>query len=585
MNALQQDSAGNTCHLRFRRLGHESLFSVEGNSALLGRSQDSDLVLEDESVSRRHAVVVREAGGWIIRDMGSRNGVRVNACRVRRTSLQHGDIIDLGAVRLQVEIACGDEESQARVVFQPEEERGRRTGVIDMGELESNLDAASQAEGRESHPPDRQERPFTSEPSSGKSSGVQESSVLLALVHKAAEVLITCESVDEALHQILSLVFQNLPAERGVICLYDETTDTSEPRATRTRSGIAEEPIVISSHIARDVIQRKQSLLVQDTQHDERFGGAESVVELQIHSAMCAPLYHHGRVGGFIYLDQQRDQQSDRQGDFEPFTTSHLHALSTLAVLSGSAVEQCSLRDTVRREREIRARLSRYSSPAVVDQIIQSANSRQPEMVAAEGDVTVLFADLCGFTEMAENLHATQVAQLLNQIFERFTEVVFAHEGTLDKFSGDGMMAFFGAPLPLSDHAERAVKAALELQEELAELNIESLYSQKLSLRIGINSGIVVVGDVGSPQRKDYTVIGDVVNTASRLESFVAEPGQTVVGQNTYELVRERFRMEALEPAQLKGKSRLVQPYRVLGRLASRPPSRVHESTRTGEPA
>ena len=147
------------------------------------------------------------------------------------------------------------------------------------------------------------------------------------------------------------------------------------------------------------------------------------------------------------------------------------------------------------------------------------------------------------------------------------------------------MMAFFGAPLPLSDHAERAVKAALELQEELAELNIESLYSQKLSLRIGINSGVVVVGDVGSPQRKDYTVIGDVVNTASRLESFVAEPGQTVVGQNTYELVRERFRMEALEPAQLKGKSRLVQPYLVLGRLASRPPSRAHESTRRGESA
>lgn len=561
MSALHQNAVSSSCRLRFLYLGREQLFAVKGDSALVGRAHESDLVLEDESVSRNHALVVREPGGWAIRDLGSRNGVRVNSYPIHQKSLHDGDVVDLGGVRLQIEIAPCEDESPARVVFQPDPERGLRTSVIDMSELESRLASASDAASSESDARDSQGVPVAAASPSARDSGVPESTTLLSLVHKAAEVLISCDSLDEALHRILALVFESLPAERGVICLYDETTDKSELRAMRTRDGVAEEPIVISSQIANDVIKRKQSLLVQDTMRDERFGNAISVVELQIHSAMCAPLYHRGRVGGFIYVD--------RQSDFEPFSTAHLHALSTLAVLSGAAVEQCRLRDVIRREREIRTRLSRYSSPAVVEQIIQSANSSQPGMVAEEGEVTVLFADLTGFTEMAESLHATQVAQLLNQIFERFTEVIFAREGTLDKFSGDGMMAFFGAPLPLPDHAVRAVEAALEIQEEIAELNIESLYGQKLSVRIGINSGLVVVGDVGSPQRKDYTVIGDVVNTASRLESFVAEPGQIVVGPSTHELIRHRFQLQPLEAAQLKGKRRLVQPYLVLGHRSS----------------
>jgi adenylate cyclase len=128
------------------------------------------------------------------------------------------------------------------------------------------------------------------------------------------------------------------------------------------------------------------------------------------------------------------------------------------------------------------------------------------------------------------------------------------------------MMAFFGAPLAMPDHAERAVAAALRMQEQLAELNSYTR-DRELSMRIGINSGPVVVGDIGSPERKDYTVIGDVVNTASRLESAVALPGQVVIGEATWKLVSGLFAAEALEPARLKGKRKLVQPYRVTGPL------------------
>ena len=149
---------------------------------------------------------------------------------------------------------------------------------------------------------------------------------------------------------------------------------------------------------------------------------------------------------------------------------------------------------------------------------------------------------------------------------------MFALDGTLDKFRGDGMMAFFGAPLQLHDHAERAVEAALRMQEMLEERNEYSPDARRLAMRIGINSGVVVVGDIGSPQRKDYTVIGDAVNIASRLESFVAEPGQVVIGHETWRLLGETFVCRALEEVRLRGKRRVVRPYLVLGR--SEKPSR-----------
>lgn len=558
-----QDHLGNTiCRLRFRRGGHETVFVVKDDSALLGRAHESDLVFQDESVSRRHALVMREAGGWRIRDLGSRNGVRVNTYRVSQKSLNHGDAVDLGGVRLHIEIAPGEVDCTARVVFHSEEERGLRTSVIDMSELESLLGSGIGAVGvSDPRLLAQTQNPFSSERAIRPIADPQESAELLPLVHRAAEVLISSSSLEEALHRMLSLVFEHLPAERGVVCLYDEAKDASEPRVTRTREGVAREQILISSRMASDVIKGKQALLVQGTHDDAAHDGIQSDSECESDPAMCAPLYHQGQASGFIYVD--------RQAGSGPFSPSHLRTLSTLAVLSGAAVLQWNLRDGIRREREIRSRLSRYSSPAVVERVIQSASSSERGMVAEEGDVTVLFADLSGFTELAERLHASQVAQLLNHVFERFTEVVFAYDGTLDKFSGDGMMAFFGAPLPLPDHASRAVDAALAMQEAIEELNIESLYGHKLSVRIGLNSGLVVVGDVGSPQRKDYTVIGDVVNTASRLESFVAEPGQIIVGPATRELVRDRFQLQQLEAAYLKGKTHAVQPYLVLGRLGS----------------
>ncbi len=281
-----------------------------------------------------------------------------------------------------------------------------------------------------------------------------------------------------------------------------------------------------------------------------------SVVNLKIMSAMCVPLYREGELDGLIYVDTQSRET--------PFQDEHLEVLTALSLFSAVAIEQSRLRDEIIAEQKKREKLSRYHSDAVVDQILSYGSSEHgDEFIAEEQEVSVLFADLCGFTAMSEKLQQpSAVVRLLNTVFEKLAEAVFEYNGTLDKFMGDGMLAFFGAPLPQENHAELAVRAALRMQEGLEEYNANLPDgTPKLGMRVGINSGPVVVGDIGSKNRKDYTVIGSTVNIASRLESTVAKPGQVVISPETYQLVRHLVECERLEPVKLKGIEERVAAY------------------------
>ncbi|MEM9175453.1 MAG: adenylate/guanylate cyclase domain-containing protein [Myxococcota bacterium] len=552
------------CRLRFQYEGRERVFTVSDRPVVIGRSPDSDLLLAHDSISRQHARLAFDDEGWTLTDLDSKNGSRVNTFHVKEQVLRNGDRIDLGSIRMFAEIGPESAASRARVIFDENKAPAMHTEVLDL----QGLDHLLQAAGDRTLAP--QPSPFTDKDVlGGMSDDLMRTPVpeggtspeLLRLVSESAESLLSCTTLPETLDRILSLVFANIPVERGVICLYDEQSGGVEPMAMRNREGVPDVPIAISTNITGVAIEEKQAVLIKDTAMDERFGAAESVIMMDIHSAMCAPLLRDDNVSGYIYVD--------RQSSAHPFDMPQLQALSILALLAAIAVEQAGLRDDVRREQERRVRLARYSSPAVVERIIADPEAGMGSMVADEGDVSVLFADLTGFTTMAERLPPSEVVLILNQVFERLTSAVFALDGTLDKFRGDGMMAFFGAPLPMADHAERAVEAALQMQEALSRLNQAREGVRPIRMRIGVNSGSVVVGDIGSPARTDYTVIGDVVNVASRLESSVAQPGQVVIGESTWEAVRHAYTAEALEEVMLKGKRQGVRPYRVTGRIGS----------------
>ena len=552
------------CRLRFQHEGRDRVFTVSDRPVVIGRAPECDLLLAHDSISRQHARLAFEDEGWLLTDLDSKNGSRVNTFHVKEQVLRNGDRLDLGSIRMFVEIGPESAASRARVIFDEDKAPAMHTEVLDLQGLDHLLQAAR----------DRTLAPKPS-PFTDKDvlAGVDDdllrtpipeggtSPELLRLVSESAESLLSCTTLPETLDRILSLVFANIPVERGVICLYDEASGGIEPMAMRNREGVPDAPIEISTNITGVAIEEKQAVLIKDTAMDERFGAAESVIMMDIHSAMCAPLLRDDKVSGYIYVD--------RQSSAHPFDMPQLQALSILALLAAIAVEQAGLRDDVRREQERRVRLARYSSPAVVERIIADPEAGMGSMVADEGDVSILFADLTGFTTMAERLPPSEVVLILNQVFERLTSAVFALDGTLDKFRGDGMMAFFGAPLPMADHAERAVEAALQMQEALARLNDAREGVRPIQMRIGVNSGSVVVGDIGSPARKDYTVIGDVVNIASRLESSVARPGQVVIGESTWEAVRHAYTAEALDEVLLKGKRKSVRPYLVTGRIGA----------------
>jgi adenylate cyclase len=158
------------------------------------------------------------------------------------------------------------------------------------------------------------------------------------------------------------------------------------------------------------------------------------------------------------------------------------------------------------------------------------------------------------------------VSLLLNEYLSRMTDIIFKYEGTLDKYIGDAIMAVFGAPLDMPDHASRAIKTALEMRDRLDEFNSERKEGPLLKIRIGINSGKAVAGEIGSINKKEYTVLGDTVNTASRLET-VARPMTVVIGENTYQAVKDQFDIRSLGNATLKGKEKEVAVFEVLGAL------------------
>jgi adenylate cyclase len=152
---------------------------------------------------------------------------------------------------------------------------------------------------------------------------------------------------------------------------------------------------------------------------------------------------------------------------------------------------------------------------------------------------------------------------MLNAYFSRMTDVIFRYEGTLDKYMGDAIMAIFGAPLPYDDHARRAVRCALEMRRELDRFNEEHADAPKLNFRIGVNSGPVVAGDIGSLRRMEYSVLGTTVNVASRLQSEVAEPGQIVVGEATYKKLGGGFEFEPLGKVKVKGLTKPILAFTV----------------------
>ncbi len=241
---------------------------------------------------------------------------------------------------------------------------------------------------------------------------------------------------------------------------------------------------------------------------------------------------------------------------------------SLLVAQYGAAVAYQRLIERKKR-RQIEGMFGRYVSHQIRDFLVQHPDAANPS--GRKERLTMFFSDVRGFTSMSEKMEPQEVQQLLSEYFTEMTGILFKYEGTLDKFMGDAIMAFFGDPVPQPDQAQRAVLMALEMQEAIARLNqkLTAEGRRTIGVGMGINTGDVTVGNLGSKDFLDYTVIGDAVNLACRLEQN-AKAGDIIITQATYDEVRDVVEVEPMEPIRVKGKSEPIPIYRVLRRVPVR---------------
>jgi adenylate cyclase len=218
-----------------------------------------------------------------------------------------------------------------------------------------------------------------------------------------------------------------------------------------------------------------------------------------------------------------------------------------------------------RKEVATRERFQRLLSPDLAEMVVSGALT--VEKGGENRIATVMFVDIRDFTAMSENIPAAEVLQILNEYYELIVDIVFRHEGTVDKFIGDAMMVIWGAPVAHDDDAARACHAAIDIQKELQAFNTALLESgqKEIQLGIGINTGSLVAGYIGSTHTMSYSVIGDTVNTASRICS-AAKAGEIIVSEYTRREVGRLFHMEAIDPILAKGKDQPVKVFNITGR-------------------
>ncbi|MGQ9626172.1 MAG: adenylate/guanylate cyclase domain-containing protein [Anaerolineae bacterium] len=339
------------------------------------------------------------------------------------------------------------------------------------------------------------------------------------------------------LNEVLAELCQVIAAEMGFIMLFDRSGRQLEMKASTEENILAvAENYALIEQAANEAIERAEMIHKQD-------------ISYRIRSIICVPLILRDEIiGVFGAVNGPK---------LEGFDSEDRRLLQAIASQVDTAIfeDQLTLK--------IRSTFGRYVSPQVVEMML--AQAEEDFLKSRRAMLTVLFSDMRGFTGISERTSPESLIEMLNEHLKAMTEIILTQGGTLDKFVGDEVMALFGAPLAMEDHALRAVRTALEMQRAhqklMAHWQKEGLEAAPIG--IGINTGEMLVGNIGCEKRMDYTVIGDNVNLASRL-CGLARGGQILISEATYRLVRQAVAVNQLRPVRVKGKEEPVQIYEVL---------------------
>jgi adenylate cyclase len=498
---------------------------------IVGRSVKAQIQIDGDLVSRQHARFYEEDGRWYVQDLQSRNGTLVNGQRITTAVLKSGDVVMVGAGHLQFE------------TDHPESSSFDVSIVDSVEDLQSSLVVAD----------DEPEASGATLALSYKDLMVvnQRISTIVRVGQRIANLLDRNDLLREAMQTLFELYPQ---ADRGCVVLKDEN-EMFRLATTYQRQGMAATTSVVNiSTSLIDLVRReRKAVLSADTSHDKRFEGRESIVGQSSRSIKVAPLQRETEFFGVIYLDTETLER--------PFTPDDLNLLQGVAGPVSIALKNADLASRIEDEARMRTSLSRYLSPDVVQQI--EDGSLKPNLGGDQVEGTVMFSDIVGFTAMSERLAPSAVVERLNAYFTEMLEAIFGWGGTVDKFGGDAVLAVWGAPVPSTDHGVAAVGGSLEMHARLFALNLalEEAGETTIRMALGLNSGKFVAGNIGGADRIEWTVIGDTVNLAQRVEAQGFQ-GCVLVSQSTFTQISAAGAY-GFPPVQVKNRQVPVKIYSV----------------------
>lgn len=529
----------------------------------IGRAPDNAVVLDDPRASRYHAHIKQNEGGsFTIVDGAVINGqlrrsankVFINGDAQFDQQLKNGDRVTIGASTLRFEQTPEEQTTDVRYDDKP---LGHTQLLISANDVMSTVLRSK-------------EDISVAEPQRDKMlETLQRKANILTALYEMSKTLGSVFDLNAIFEKATDVIFRSTPADR-VVALIAETGSSGDveeveltPIAMRARDNKLEahaRRLSIGRTITRKVMKDRVALLSQDAASDEQFAGVDSIVSQGVRSTICAPLVADTRVHGALY--------ADRLDPFAAFKPDDLELISAVAAQTAIAVENARAHERLAREEVARANYSRFLPEYVVKQMLENPESFK--LGGVNQTITILFADIRGFTRISEHAPPEKIVNLLNRYFSAMTDIIFAHGGTLDKYLGDGLMALFGAPTATPEDAANALNAAVAMQRRVLGINMELLSEglQEIGVGIGLHTGEVTVGYIGSERRSEYTAIGDAVNTASRLESN-AKGGDILISDATAKAAHSRYRLEPRDPIMVKNRQQPVSLWEVDWQRAS----------------
>lgn len=507
--------------------GSTRSYALEKPVVKIGRASDNDVVLAsaERSVSRWHAAITSNDGSIFVEDLNSSNGTLLNGRVIKeRSRLTASDVVAVGEFKIRL-----SEDAPEDTGFSIE------AGAIELNELQRKPELL----------------PLT---------GTEPTAIIevkhIELLYEVGVTLARSHSIAEVTKAAVELLFKIDQVHRAAVILWDEKKNSfgnpelhmrNVGKTNQTSGSLDPTKLVMSRTILNRVRQQNRPLLIRDAKSDDSsLDNALSIVRAGIQAAFCSPLSFQGRFLGILYADNLAEPDAFSEADFRTFTS--IAAQTGLALASAVASEELM-------EREVeRQALKRYLPPQVANLILDSGGASR--LNGELQQVTVLYADIRGFTTMSESMDAREIVTILREFFSIMSTAILDCNGTLDKFIGDCTMALFGAPSP-SEHAVRdAVRAATLMQGKMMELNRARVQQNQAPIHIGIglHCGPAVVGNIGSSDRVQYTAIGDTVNVAARLVSK-AGASQIIVSEDVCRALPDYAGFESLGEVELKGRA------------------------------